>query len=124
MSPLAVKTQSHQLEKRKKRVLSTAFCQNTNRIVSFPFKMSALNLTVRVHPLVLFQVVDAFERRNAESKRVIGTLLGELLNENENSKDSNQFLCYNQVRLTKVLLRLRIASVCRTRSMKIKWKPN
>lgn len=38
--------------------------------------MSALNLTVRVHPMVLFQVVDAFERRNAESKRVIGTLLG------------------------------------------------
>lgn len=39
-------------------------------------KMSALNLTVRVHPLVLFQVVDAFERRNADSQRVIGTLLG------------------------------------------------
>lgn len=42
--------------------------------------MSAtLNLTVRVHPLVLFQVVDAYERRNADSKRVIGTLLGNLL---------------------------------------------
>lgn len=41
------------------------------------FKMSALNLTVRVHPLVLFQVVDAYERRNADSQRVIGTLLGE-----------------------------------------------
>lgn len=40
--------------------------------------MSALNLTVRVHPLVLFQVVDAFERRNADSQRVIGTLLGKL----------------------------------------------
>lgn len=38
--------------------------------------MSALNLKVRVHPLVLFQVVDAFERRNADSQRVIGTLLG------------------------------------------------
>lgn len=44
-------------------------------------KMSALNLTVRVHPLVLFQVVDAFERRNADSQRVIGTLLGESSNE-------------------------------------------
>lgn len=43
----------------------------------FAIKMSALNLTVRVHPLVLFQVVDAYERRNAESQRVIGTLLGE-----------------------------------------------
>lgn len=36
----------------------------------------ALNLTVRVHPVVLFQIVDAYERRNADSKRVIGTLLG------------------------------------------------
>lgn len=39
-------------------------------------KMSNLNLTVRVHPVVLFQIVDAFERRNADSHRVIGTLLG------------------------------------------------
>lgn len=38
--------------------------------------MSALNLTVRVHPIVLFQIVDAYERRNAEQLRVIGTLLG------------------------------------------------
>ncbi|XP_011165210.1 eukaryotic translation initiation factor 3 subunit F [Solenopsis invicta] len=36
----------------------------------------ALNLTVKVHPVVLFQVVDAYERRKAESLRVIGTLLG------------------------------------------------
>lgn len=39
-------------------------------------KMSALNLSVKVHPIVLFQIVDAFERRNADSLRVIGTLLG------------------------------------------------
>lgn len=38
-----------------------------------------MNLTVKVHPVVLFQVVDAFERRNADSKRVIGTLLGDVL---------------------------------------------
>jgi hypothetical protein len=38
--------------------------------------MSQLNLTVRVHPVVLFQIVDAYERRNADSQRVIGTLLG------------------------------------------------
>lgn len=38
--------------------------------------MSALNLSVKVHPIVLFQIVDAFERRNADSQRVIGTLLG------------------------------------------------
>jgi translation initiation factor 3 subunit F len=38
--------------------------------------MSQLNLTVKVHPVVLFQIVDAYERRNADSQRVIGTLLG------------------------------------------------
>lgn len=36
----------------------------------------ALNLTLRIHPVVLFQIVDAYERRNADSHRVIGTLLG------------------------------------------------
>lgn len=35
-----------------------------------------MNLTVKVHPVVLFQIVDAYERRNAEQQRVIGTLLG------------------------------------------------
>jgi translation initiation factor 3 subunit F len=37
---------------------------------------TALNLTVKMHPVVLFQIVDAYERRNADSHRVIGTLLG------------------------------------------------
>nr|AEZ67831.1 AGAP002935-PA [Anopheles stephensi] len=41
-----------------------------------------LNLTVRVHPVVLFQIVDAYERRNADSERVIGTLLGKKRNGN------------------------------------------
>ncbi|KAL4703113.1 hypothetical protein ACJJTC_000172 [Scirpophaga incertulas] len=36
----------------------------------------ALNLVVKVHPVVLYQIVDAYERRNADSHRVIGTLLG------------------------------------------------
>lgn len=39
----------------------------------------ALNLTARVHPVVLFQIVDAYERRNADAQRVIGTLLGKYL---------------------------------------------
>lgn len=37
----------------------------------------AYNLSVKVHPVVLFQIVDAYERRNADAHRVIGTLLGE-----------------------------------------------
>ncbi|XP_054260992.1 eukaryotic translation initiation factor 3 subunit F-like [Macrosteles quadrilineatus] len=36
----------------------------------------ALNLMVRVHPVVLFQIVDAYERRNGDAHRVIGTLMG------------------------------------------------
>jgi len=38
--------------------------------------LNHLNLTVKIHPVVLFQIVDAYERRNADSHRVIGTLLG------------------------------------------------
>lgn len=36
----------------------------------------ALNLTVKIHPVVLFQIVDAYERRNIDAHRVIGTLMG------------------------------------------------
>ncbi|CAL1539987.1 unnamed protein product [Lymnaea stagnalis] len=36
----------------------------------------ASNLVCKVHPLVLFGVIDAYERRNEDAKRVIGTLLG------------------------------------------------
>lgn len=45
-----------------------------------PSSKMALNLIVRVHPVVLFQIVDAYERRNADSHRVIGTLLGKQKN--------------------------------------------
>jgi len=36
----------------------------------------AVPITARVHPVVLFSIVDAYERRNAGAQRVIGTLLG------------------------------------------------
>lgn len=45
--------------------------------ISGSFKM-ALSTSVKVHPVVLFQIVDAYERRNADAHRVIGTLLGNL----------------------------------------------
>ena len=32
--------------------------------------------SVRVHPLVLYVIVDAYERRNADQEHVVGTLLG------------------------------------------------
>lgn len=36
----------------------------------------AVSITARVHPVVLFSIVDSYERRNEDAKRVIGTLLG------------------------------------------------
>ncbi|XP_057663013.1 eukaryotic translation initiation factor 3 subunit F-1 [Diorhabda carinulata] len=46
------------------------------RMTFYFFIKMALNVQVKVHPVVLFQIVDAYERRNADSHRVIGTLLG------------------------------------------------
>ncbi len=36
----------------------------------------ASTCTCRVHPVVLFSIVDSYERRNEDARRVIGTLLG------------------------------------------------
>jgi len=36
----------------------------------------AANLTVKIHPVVLFAIIDSYERRNDSQHRVIGTLLG------------------------------------------------
>ena len=36
----------------------------------------AVNLVVKVHPVVLFQIADSYERRNFDNHRVIGTLVG------------------------------------------------
>lgn len=51
-----------------------------------------MNLTVKVHPVVLFQIVDAFERRNADSQRVIGTLLGKIHKFSESIQKMTQSL--------------------------------
>ena len=40
--------------------------------------VSMSSITCRVHPVVLFSIVDSYERRNEDAKRVIGTLLGKL----------------------------------------------
>lgn len=60
---------------RQVEICHSGECTTTFQSYSFA-KMSALNLSVKVHPIVLFQIVDAYERRNADSQRVIGTLLG------------------------------------------------
>ena len=36
----------------------------------------SFNIHVKVRPVVLFQICDAYERRPMENERVIGTLLG------------------------------------------------
>ena len=36
----------------------------------------AVNIRVNVHPVVLFQIADAYERRAIDNHRVIGTLVG------------------------------------------------
>ena len=41
------------------------------------FKMAvSLPVECNVHPVVLFSIVDSYERRTDENARVIGTLLG------------------------------------------------
>ena len=34
------------------------------------------NISVRIHPVVVFNIVDIYERRSTDTQRVIGTLLG------------------------------------------------
>ena len=46
----------------------------------FPFSKMASVSEVVVHPVALFSIVDSYERRNEDSKRVIGTLLGSFKN--------------------------------------------
>jgi len=36
----------------------------------------AVNLVVKVHPVVMFQIADSYERRSPDNHRVIGTLVG------------------------------------------------
>ena len=43
----------------------------------------AVNIRVKVHPVVLFQIADAYERRDMEKYRVIGTLLGKSVIDNK-----------------------------------------
>lgn len=44
-------------------------------LLTLPLKM-AICVVAKVHPVVLFSIVDSYERRNEGAQRVIGTLLG------------------------------------------------
>ena len=57
--------------------------------------MAAVNLKVKVHPVVLFQIADSYERRSQDNHRVIGTLVGSV---DKQSVEVNSFaglLFYN-----------------------------
>jgi translation initiation factor 3 subunit F len=49
----------------------------TTKQVLLPF--SKTSVSVRVHPVALFAICDAFLRRNKDQERVIGTLLGSIV---------------------------------------------
>ena len=52
----------------------------TRKYTCVKFKMAAPEAVrarkVSIHPVVLFSIVDGYERRSEDAKRVIGTLLG------------------------------------------------
>lgn len=52
----------------------------TTTTASFLSKMSVFGPMVKIHPVVLASIVDAYERRNEGASRVIGTLLGRFYN--------------------------------------------
>ncbi|CAG2111684.1 unnamed protein product, partial [Medioppia subpectinata] len=59
--------------------------------------------TVRVHPVVLFNIVDIYQRRNSDANRVIGTLLGSQ-DKSGNVEISNSFVVRDANRVIGTLL--------------------
>lgn len=49
--------------------------ETTNAVLSSGPNL-LVGLTCNVHPVVLMTIVDSYERRNEDDRRVIGTLLG------------------------------------------------
>lgn len=50
--------------------------------------MNQIPVDVKIHPTVLFQIIDAYERRNEKMTRVVGTLLGSNIQGNIEVTDS------------------------------------
>lgn len=55
---------------------STETCVRHQMVASLLLPLTGANITVKVHPVVLLQICDAYIRRNDKQDRVIGTLLG------------------------------------------------
>jgi len=63
---------------------------------------------VRIHPVVLFNIVDIYERRNAEANRVIGTLLG-TQDKSGNVEISNSFVVQHREANNEVAIDIEVA---------------
>ncbi len=50
--------------------------------------MSSIPTDVKIHPTVIFSIVDSYERRNEKMTRVVGTLLGSNIQGNIEVTDS------------------------------------
>jgi len=65
-------------------------------------------ISVRIHPVVLFNIVDIYERRNTDAKRVIGTLLG-THDKSGNVEISNSFVVQHREANNEVAIDIEVA---------------
>nr|XP_046916451.1 eukaryotic translation initiation factor 3 subunit F-like [Dermatophagoides farinae] len=66
------------------------------------------NTSVRVHPLVVYNIIDIYERRNLDANRVIGTLLGSV-DKLGNVEISNSFVVKHREANNEVAVDLEVA---------------
>nr|XP_027193990.1 eukaryotic translation initiation factor 3 subunit F-like [Dermatophagoides pteronyssinus] len=66
------------------------------------------NTSVRVHPLVIYNIIDIYERRNLDANRVIGTLLGSV-DKLGNVEISNSFVVKHREANNEVAVDLEVA---------------
>lgn len=65
-------------------------------------------MAVRIHPVVLFNIVDIYERRNIDANRVIGTLLG-TQDKSGNVEISNSFVVQHREANNEVAIDIEVA---------------
>ena len=65
-------------------------------------------IAVRIHPVVLFNIVDIYERRNIDANRVIGTLLG-TQDKTGNVEISNSFVVQHREANNEVAIDIEVA---------------
>jgi len=66
------------------------------------------SMTVRIHPVVLFNIVDIYQRRNHDANRVIGTLLGSQ-DKSGNVEVSNSFVVQHREANNEVAIDIEVA---------------